>query len=302
MKKKKNTGFKKLDNFYGYLFISPWLVGFFLLTLIPFAYSLYLAFTDYRIIAAPEWVGFANFKKMFTADRDFWLSFKITFKFALIQIPSKLIVSLLVAVILSKVTKVTNGYRVAFYIPSLMGGTVAVAMTWKQLWGPKGAINQMLNVFGIQGKNWLHDTNTALYILIILGLWQFGSQMLIFLAAIKNVPASLHEAAIIDGANGTRRFFSITLPMITPSLFFNLVNGIIGALQVFNSAFLVTEGGPLKSTLFYALYQYRQAFEYMNMGYASAMAWFLMMVIVVLTALVFKSQSAWVYYEDDSGK
>lgn len=302
MKKNKKSDFKKLDNIYGYLFISPWLIGFFLVTLIPFVYSLYLAFTDYRIIAAPEWIGLDNFKKMFTADKDFWLSFKITLKFALIQIPTKLAVSLLVAVILSRVTKVTNGYRVAFYIPSLMGGTVAVAMTWKQLWGPKGAINQMLEAIGIKGVNWLHDTDTALYILIILGLWQFGSQMLIFLAAIKNVPASLHEAAIIDGAGSARRFWSITLPMITSSLFFNLINGIIGALQVFNSAFLVTEGGPLKSTLFYALYQYRQAFEYMNMGYASAMAWFLMMVIVVFTALIFKSQSAWVYYEDDNGK
>lgn len=291
---------EKRDNIMGYLFVSPYIIGFFLFTSVPLIYSLYLSFTDYSILAKPEWVGLSNYIKMFTQDEKFWLSFKVTCKFAVVQIPLKLTVSLLVAVLMARKTKLTGVYRVAFYIPSLLGGSVAVAMTWRQLWDIKGVVNRILESIGLPTVNWLHNTKTALYILVLLGVWQFGSQMLIFLAAINEIPASLHEAAIIDGASPIRRFFSITLPMITSSLFFNLVNGIIGSLQAFDSAFLVTSGGPMNSTLYYSLYQYNQAFKLLNMGYASAMAWFLMLVIVALTALVFKSSSGWVYYQDDN--
>ena len=283
----------------GYLFLTPFLIGLFLFTVYPFVYSLYLSFTDYDILTKPGWIGIKNYVEMFTNDPKFWLSFKITCKFALIQVPVRLAFSLLVAVILSKATRLTNAYRAAFYIPSLLGGGVAVAMTWKQLWRVDGVVNRLLAPLGVPAVNWLKNPNTALYILILLGVWQFGSQMLIFLAGIKDVPASLHEAAIVDGAGPVKRFFKVTLPMLTPCLFFNLVNGIIGSMQAFNSAYLVTNGGPVNSTLYFGLYQYRQAFEFRNMGYASAMAWFLMLVIVALTALVFRSSSGWVYYQDE---
>lgn len=298
--KRRLSGKERKDNLAGYFFVSPYIIGFFLFTLIPMAYSLYLSFTDYNVLSAPKWVGLENYIKMFTDDDKFWTSFKVTWKFAIVQIPIKLTVSLLVAVILAKKTKLTGFYRIAFYIPSLLGGSVAVAMTWKHIWDIRGVVNRLLESIGIPTVNWLHNPNTALYILILLGVWQFGSQMLVFLAAIKEIPASLYEAAIMDGASPVKRFFKITLPMITPSLFFNLINGIIGSLQAFNSAFLVTAGGPMNSTLYYALYQYNQAFSLRHMGYASAMAWFLMLVIVALTAIVFKSQSAWVYYQDES--
>lgn len=287
------------NNLVGYVFITPFLIGLFVFTVYPFIYSLYLSFTDYDIISKSNWIGFGNYIKMFTADEKFWISFKVTCKFALIQVPAKLIVSLLVAVVLSKVTKMTNFYRAAFYIPSLIGGSVAVAMTWSQLWNTDGVINKLLSLVGIPGTYWLKNPKTALYILILLGVWQFGSQMLIFLAGIKDIPKSLHEAAIVDGAGPVKRFFRITLPMLTPCIFFNLVNGIIGCMQAFNSAYLITAGGPLNSTLYYGLYQYQQAFTYNHMGYASAMAWFIMLVIVLLTALVFRSSSGWVYYQDD---
>lgn len=298
-RKKRMSARERHDLLTGYLFLTPFLIGLFAFTVYPFVYSLYLSFTKYNILSPASWIGLQNYVKMFTQDPKFWASFKVTCKFALVQVPVKLAFSLLVAVVLSKATRLTNAYRTAFYIPSLLGGGVAVAMTWKQLWRIDGVVNRLLSTLGISPVNWLNNPNTALYILILLGVWQFGSQMLIFLAAIKDVPMSLHEAAIVDGAGSVTRFFRITLPLLTPSLFFNLVNGIIGSMQAFNSAFLVTSGGPLNSTLYYGLYQYQQAFEYRNMGYASAMAWFLMLVIVALTALVFRSSSGWVYYQDD---
>lgn len=290
---------KKRDCIAGYLFLTPFLIGLFAFTLYPFLYSLYLSFTQYNVLSPAKWIGLSNFIKMFTQDAKFAKAFQVTVKFALLEIPLKLTVSLLVAVALSKTTKMTNFYRAAFYVPSLLGGGVAVAMTWKQLWRPNGIVNQLLAVIHVEPVAWLLNKNTALYVLVIYGVWQFGSQMLIFLAAIKDVPASLHEAAIVDGAGPVRRFFKVTFPMLTPSLFFNLINGIIGSLQAFNSAYLVTSGGPMNATLFYGLYQYQQAFQFGNMGYASAMAWFMMLVIVALTALVFKSSSAWVFYQDD---
>lgn len=296
---KKTLGRKHRNNVAGYLFITPYIIGLFAFTLYPFFSSLYISFTDYDVLTKANWVGIENYVKMFTQDNKFWTSFKVTVKYAVIMVPLKLAVSLAVALLLAWKTKVTNVYRAIFYIPSLLGGGVAVTMTWKQLWGNDGVVNVLLEKIGLEGVNWLYNPKTALYILILQGVWQFGSQMLIFLAAIKGVPANLQEAAIADGAGPVKRFFKVTLPMITPALFFNLVNGIIQSLQAFNSAYLVTAGGPLDSTLYYGLYQYRQAFEYKHMGYASAMAWFLMLVIVGLTALVFRSSAGWVYYQDE---
>lgn len=283
----------------GYLFIFPVVIGLVVFTVIPFFYSLYLAFTDYNGLNAPDWVGLQNFATMFWEDDKFWLSFKITLKFAIVQVPLKLIFALLVALLLSRGSKGVGAYRVAFYVPSVLGGSVAVAMTWKILWGVNGPVNGLLNLFGIEPVNFLKDTRTALYVLILLGVWQFGSSMLIFLAGIKDIPQIYYEAAIMDGANSVQCFLKITLPLLTPCIFFNLVNGIIGSLQAFNSAYLVTNGGPLNSTLYYGLNLYNQAFNYGKFGYASAMAWFMLLIIVALTALVFRSSSGWVFYQND---
>lgn len=283
----------------GYVFITPFIIGLVVFTAIPFFTSLYLAFTEYNILTPAKWIGLANFKKMFFADKLFWKSFWVTFKFALIQVPVKLLVSLGVALILSRNSRAIPVYRAAFYIPSLMGGSVAVALTWKQMFAYKGAINAILGALGMEPVKWLSDPKTALGVLIGLGVWQFGSSMLIFLAALKNVPQSYHEAAIVDGAGPVRRFFKIVLPMITPIFFFNLVNQTIGAFQAFNSSYLISQGKPLNTTLYYGLHLYNRAFTYYEMGYGSAMAWFMLLVIAVFTALIFRSSSAWVYYESE---
>ena len=288
------------DNVAGYVFILPFIIGLIVFTAIPFFTSLYLAFTNYNILSAPKWVGLDNFKKMFLEDDLFWTSFKVTFKFALIQVPIKLTVALLVALVLSRSTRLTSFYRAAFYIPSLMGGSVAIALLWKQLFSPKGVINQVLGFFGLPDSTaWLGNPKTALGTLIALGVWQFGSSMLIFLAAIKNIPQSYHEAAIVDGAGPVRRFFSITLPMLTPIIFFNLINQVIGAFQAFNSSYLITQGKPLNTTLYYGVHLYNKAFNHYEMGYGCAMAWFMLLIIAFFTALIFRSSSAWVYYESE---
>ena len=283
----------------GYAFIFPIVIGLIIFTAVPFFYSLYLAFTDYNGLQAPNWVGLQNFITMFFQDDKFWLSFRITLTFAVFQVPLSLMFALMVALLLSRATKGIGAYRVAFYVPSVLGGSVAIAMTWKILWGVNGPINSLLNLFGIESINFLKDTRTALYVLILLGVWQFGSSMLIFLAGIKDIPQIYYEAAIMDGANSVQRFFKITLPLLTPSIFFNLINGIIGSLQAFNSAYLITQGGPLNSTLYYGLNLYNQAFKYSKFGYASAMAWFLLLIIAALTALIFRSSSGWVFYQSD---
>ena len=278
---------------------SPLLSSLDHITVIPFFTSLYLAFTDYDVLTPARWIGLANFQRMFFEDKYFWQSFWVTFKFALIQVPIKLLVSLGVALILSRKTRAIPIYRAAFYIPSLMGGSVAVALTWKQLFSYNGAINKITSYFGMEPVKWLSNPDTALGVLISLGVWQFGSSMLIFLAALKNVPQSYHEAAIVDGAGPVRRFFSIVLPMITPIFFFNLVNQTIGAFQAFNSSYLITQGKPLNTTLYYGVHLYNRAFTYYEMGYGSAMAWFMLLVIAAFTALIFRSSSAWVYYESE---
>ena len=283
----------------GYMFILPIIIGLIVFTAIPFFTSLSLAFTEYDMLTAPKWVGVDNFVKMFTKDKLFWKSFWVTFKFAIIQVPIKLLVSLGVALVLSRNSKAIPVYRATFYIPSLMGGSVAVALMWKQLFAYNGPINNIFSVLGIAPVRWLNDVSTALGVLIGLGIWQFGSSMLIFLAALKNVPASYHEAAIVDGASPVRRFFAIVLPMITPVFFFNLVNQTISAFQAFNSSYLITSGKPLNSTLYYGVHLYNRAFTFSEMGYGSAMAWFMLLVIAFFTALIFKSSNAWVYYESE---
>ncbi len=307
MQKQENKKFKKgwtkrekRKMLIGYLFIMPMIINLLVFNAIPFVYSLYLAMTDFNGLTEPNWVGLQNFVTMFTKDDKFLVSLGVTFKFAFIEVPAKLTFALMVALLLSRKTKAIGLYRTAFYVPSVLGGSVAVAMTWKLLWSGKGAINSILQVFGIEGKRWLMDPDTALGVLIILGVWQFGSSMLIFLAGLKNIPQDYYEAATIDGASAIGKFFKITLPLLTPSIFYNLVNGLIANMQAFNSAYLVTSGGPVNATMFYALNVYEQAFQYDKFGYASALAWFMLLIIVVLTSLIFKSSSGWVYYNDES--
>ena len=288
-------------NLVGYLFISPWVIAFLLFTLIPILASLFLSFTDYNILGSWKFVGLENFQRMFFEDRRFWRSVEATVQYVVFSVPLRLTFALAVAMLLNTNRRGVSLYRAAFYAPSIVGGSIAVAVMWRQLFGNEGLLNFVLGVLGIQGMNWLGRPETAIWTLIILAAWQFGSPMLIFLAGLKNIPTQLYESADIDGANGFQKFLKITLPMLTPIILFNLIMQLISGFMVFTQAFIITGGRPLDTTLFYALYIYRRAFENFEMGYASAMAWVMLLVIAILTAIVFRTSSKWVYYEADEG-
>nr|WP_261381322.1 sugar ABC transporter permease [Paenibacillus cremeus] len=286
----------------GLSFISPWLLGFLVFIIGPMIASLYLSFTNYDMLSSPEWVGTKNYIHMFTQDPRYWTSLKITFLFVLIAVPLKLAFALFIAMLFNANRRGVGIYRTVYYIPSIIGGSVAVSVMWKQLFGLHGALNSGLALLGIAGQDWVTNPNTALWTLITMVVWQFGSPMLIFMAGLKQIPLELYEAAAVDGARPLSNFFRITLPMLTPVIFFNLVMQMIGGFMSFTQSFLVTGGGPLDRTLFYAVYLYQKAFTNFQMGYASAMAWILLLIIAFLTALVFKSSSLWVYYESEGGK
>jgi multiple sugar transport system permease protein len=293
---------RRARNRTGYLFIAPWLVGFFALTLLPMAASLYFAFTDYDLLSAPRWVGLANFRRMFLEDPRYFRSVAVTFSYVLVAVPLRLAFALLVAMLLNTRRRGVGVYRAAYYAPSIVGGSVAVAVMWRQVFGTQGIVNAGLAVLGVPPIRWLGDPDIAIWTLITLAVWQFGSPMLIFLAGLKQIPAELYEAAAIDGAGAGARFFRITLPMLSPVTFFNLVMQTITGFMVFTQAFIVTGGGPMDTTLFYALYLYRRAFESLQMGYASAMAWVLLVVVAAFTALLFKTSARWVFYEAKEGR
>jgi multiple sugar transport system permease protein len=285
------------DNLAGYLFIAPWLLGFFSFTLIPMIASLYFSFTDYDIFSAPRWIGLDNFRTMFSQDPQYWKSVGATFYYVFTAVPLRLAFALAIAMLLNTGFSLLGLYRAIFYVPSIIGGSVAVALMWRQLFGSDGLINAALAAIGVQGLNWLGDPRTAIWTLILLAAWQFGSPMLIFLAGLKQIPAEMYEAASIDGAGGWRKFRNITLPLLSPVIFFNLVMQIIAGFMVFTQAFVITGGGPLDTTRFYSVYLYNEAFENFHMGYSSAMAWVLLLIIAFFTALAFKSSSMWVHYE-----
>ncbi|MNO58589.1 Lactose transport system permease protein LacF [compost metagenome] len=280
----------------GYLFISPWLIGFLLLALWPILQSLYLSFTEYSLLEAPKWIGITNYKEIFH-DQLFYKSLKVTFLFVFISVPLKLAFSLMVAMLLNRSIRGINLYRTAFYFPSLIGGSIAVSVLWRNMFGMDGYINQILAMFGIQGMGWISNPETALGTLILLNVWQFGSTMVIFLAGLKQIPKELYESAGVDGAGTVRKFFTITLPMLSPVLFFNLIQAIIGSFQMFTSAFIVTKGGPANATYTYALFLYEKGFSQFEMGYASALAWILLVIIGVFTAMNFMASKYWVFYE-----
>ena len=281
------------DNLMGYLFISPWLIAFLAFTLLPIAASLFLAFTNYDVLNPNwKWVGLQNFERMFTRDPRYIKSLQATFFYAFVAIPLRLTFALAVAMLLNTHRRGVSSYRAAYYAPSIIGGSVAVAVMWREIFGTDGLINAIL---GTQVA-WLGNPTTAIWTLIILAVWQFGSPMLIFLAGLKQIPREFYEAASIDGANGGRQFWHITLPLLTPIIFFNLVMQLISGFMVFTQAFIITGGAPLDTTLFYALYLYQRAFVSLQMGYASARAWVLLAIIAVMTAVVFRSSSYWVFY------
>ncbi|GAA0374356.1 carbohydrate ABC transporter permease [Bacillus horti] len=290
------------NNLIAYGFISPWLIGFLGIVVGPMLYSLYLSFTDYNLLSPPSWIGLDNYVRMFTQDDRFWTSLQVTLLFVAIAVPLRLIFALAVAMLMNMGFRGSGIYSLIYYVPSIIGGSVAVAVIWRQIFGREGAVNQILAWFGVEGHTWFAHPDYALYILILLIVWQFGSPMVIFLAGLRQIPQELYEAAAVDGANPAQRFFKITLPMLTPVIFFNLIFAVINGFLTFTQAFLITAGGPIDKTLLYALLLYQNAFSYFRMGYASALAWFLLIVIGIVTAIIFLTSKKWVYYESEGGK
>lgn len=285
--------------------VAPWVIGFILFTLGPMLYSLYISFTDWNIVNAPTWVGLQNYIRIFTQDPDFIQSLKVTSLYAIFSIPLSLITALFLAVLLNEATNGVSFFRTTFYLPTIVSA-VAAAVLWQWILNPRfGPVNGLLRVFGIEGPGWFSDPKYALWGLIIMSTWSVGGQMLIFLAGLKGIPKILYEAAEIDGAGRPARFWKITLPMLSPTIFFNLVMAVIGAFQTFDSAYVISTaragviGGPLKSTLFYMLNLYDLAFAKQRMGYATALAWILFLIILSLTLLVLRSSALWVYSESE---
>ena len=300
-KKKLTSGArqrKRMNNLVGLAFASPWLFGLIMFTSVPMLYSLYLSFTKFDGLGSPVWYGINNYVNMFQ-DSTFWKSVGITFQYVFILVPLRLAVALGVAMILASNHRAIGLYRTVYYVPSLLSGSVAIAIIWSKLFGTDGAVNGILTA--VLGRavtfNWVGEPTSALYSLILLGCWHFGASMLIFVSGLKQIPQSYYEAALLDGASATQRFRHITLPMLTPVVFFNLVMGIINAFKAFSEALIITDGGPMNETMLFALYIYKQGFSYFKMGYACAMSWVLVVIIAVFSVFVFKSSDSWVHYE-----
>jgi len=292
---------RRAENRAAYTFLIPWLIGIFGITLLPMLASLYLSFTDYGILSDPVWVGLDNYVKLFTGDRRFIKSIWVTLTYVGWSVPLILCFSLLIAVTLNRGLAGLAIYRSLFYVPSLIGASVGIGLLWREVFGERGVFNQLLAIFGIVGKGWITNPTWALPSVIGLHVWTFGASMVIFLAALRQIPDSYYEAASIDGASAWQRFRRITLPLITPVVFFNAILLTIGSFQGFTQAFVVSRGsgGPVDSTLLYSLYLYQRAFQQLDMGYASAMAWILLVAIAAITALFFWTSRFWVFYGDD---
>lgn len=285
-------------DYQAFVYIAPWIIGFLVLQLYPFITSLIYSFCDYRLGSTPKFVGLGNYIRLFTKDADFSKSLRATAIFTLAVVPGKLILSLAVAMFLNRDLKGINLVRTVYYIPSLFGGSVAVSVLWKVLFQDNGIINAYLSALGLQNIQFWGDPNYALGTICSLEIWQFGSSMVMSLAALKQVPASLYEAASIDGATAWHKFWHVTIPQISPVLFFNLIMQTIQALQNFTSASVITNGGPLKSTYVMGMKLYKEAFTNFKMGYASAISWVMFLIIMVVTLLLFRFSSAWVSYDD----
>jgi multiple sugar transport system permease protein len=289
------------DTLAGYLFLTPWLIGLFALTLGPMLFSLYLAFTDYNLFTAPEWTGLGNFERM-AGDTVFWGSVQITLIYVLVGTPIKLAAALGVAMLLNFKSKGTGFFRSAFYAPSLIGASVSIAIVWRAMFSTDGPVDNGLNLFGINLGGWVGVPAMVMPMMILLAVWQFGAPMVIFLAGLKQIPAELYEAASVDGAKAWRKFLSVTLPMLSPVIFFNLLLEMINAFQIFASAYIIGSGsgGPAGATNFYTVYLYTRAFTNNQMGYAAAMAWVLLIAVGILAFILFRTSKSWVHYGGDS--
>ena len=288
---------KKLDNkkYAWYVFTLPFIIGFFVFLLVPMLLSVYYSFCDYDILSPPRFIGLDNFAEMLT-DETFFKVLGVTFYFAFVSVPLKLLFALFVAMLLVKNSRLSGFYRAAYYLPSVIGGSVAVSVLWKRMFATDGVINSLLQAVGIDCHfSWLGDTRTAIWVLILLVVWQFGSSMLIFLSSLKQIPQSLYEAAEVDGAGRVSRFFRITLPLLTPTIFFNLVMQMINGFLAFTQCYIITQGQPLNSTLLYTVYMYQQSFEFYNTGYGAALAWVMLGIIGLITLALFATKRFWVY-------
>ncbi|MCM2675356.1 carbohydrate ABC transporter permease [Alkalicoccobacillus plakortidis] len=293
--KRLRTGYEESA---GYAFISPFIIGLVAFTLYPIVYSLYLSFTNYGMGGEYEWIGLGNYERMFTTDDTWRQSLKVTFLYAGTAVPIRLVFALLVAVALNKIVEAVGLYRTMLYLPSVVGGSIGISIMWRQLFGNDGAFNSVLASIGLPTHSWLGDPGTAIWTLVALYGWQFGSSMLIFLAGLRNIPKTFYEASAVDGAKPWQQFFKITIPLLTPVILFNTIMQTIQGFMAFTPSFIVTNGGPMNSTLLYVLYMYRRAFEFFDMGYASAMAWVMLIIIAIFTAVIFKSSDKWVHYND----
>lgn len=285
----------------GLFFALPWLFGFILFKAYPFITSFYYSFTNYNLMRGVSETGLMNYIEIFT-DKDILKAFVVTFKYAFMTVPLKLAFALFIAYILNYNLKGIKFFRTAYYIPSILGGSIAVAVLWNAIFQRNGIINNMLLNIGITGPSWLGNEKYALFIICLLRVWQFGSAMVIFLAALKGVSGDLYEAAAIDGAGKWTIFYKITVPMITPVIFYNLITQLCTAFQEFNGPFIITKGGPNGATTLVSLLVYNQAFKKYNMGMASAQAWLLFIVVAFFSAIAFLSQKKWVYYSDKEGR
>jgi len=285
----------------GYVFLSPWLLGLMAITALPILYSLYLSFTNWDLISnSGQWVGLRNFRVMFTVDPVFWHAVRVTVTYAFVATPLKLLAALGVAMLLAKDRRGNGTARAVLYLPSLLGGSVALALVWQAMFSRNGAFNDFLSIFGIHGKPWVNDPTWVLWTIVLLGAWQFGAPMVIFLAGLKQIPTELYEAAAVDGAGRWRSFLSVTLPGLSPVIFFNLVLEMIHSFQGFTSAYVIGggRGGPTDATMMYTLYLYLQGFAESHMGYASALAWVFLVAVGLLTIVLFATGRFWVHYAD----
>lgn len=299
-RRKARRGIHAGDGWTAHVLLTPWFLGFFGLTLVPVLVSLYLSFTDYDLLSAPHWVNVQNYVEMFTTDPRYLNALRVTMIYVFVSVPLSVAMALVVAVMLNRGLSGMAFYRSIYYLPSLLGSSVAIAVLWRQIFDTNGLVNRVLDLVGIHGPSWISTPAYALYTLVVLHVWQFGAPMVIFLAGLRQIPRDLLEAAAVDGAGPVKSFLKVTIPMLTPLIFFNLVLAMIGAFKSFTQAFIISggKGGPVDSTMFYTLYLYIQAFTNFRMGYASAMAWVLVLIIGIFTALAFRTGRYWVHYDD----
>lgn len=303
--KKKNAASKKHkksslgeNRYEGFLYVLPWLIGFLAFTLYPFVYSFFLSFTKFDLVSAPKWIGLKNYIRLFQDD-VFIKSTSVLFQYVVMEVPLKIVFSLLIAVILNMKLHGINFFRTAYYIPSILGSNVAIAVLWKFIFQSDGLVNQVVKVFGGQPVSWFGESFPALFTIVLLRVWEFGSTMVIFLAGLQSIPTELYEAASVDGCSKIRQFFKITVPLLSPTIFYNLVMQLIAAFQEFNGPYLITKGEPQHGTYLLSMLIYDETFKSYKMGYAAAMSWILFVVIMIFTILVFRYSKYWVFYSDD---